>query len=93
MSTIVRLTETQLKDLIKSIVAEAKDDDNFIQKAVAKSEKKGTKGKFGQWCKDHGFGEEVSMKCINKAMKSEDGGVVKMANFAKNIGGYKGAKH
>jgi hypothetical protein len=26
-------------------------------------------------------------------MKSEDSGVVKMANFAKNIGGYKGAKH
>ena len=36
MSNIVRLTETQLKDLIKSIVAEAKDDDNFIQKAVDK---------------------------------------------------------
>ena len=92
-TTIVRLTETQLKDLIKSIVTEAKNDDNFIQKAVAKSEKKGTKGKFGEWCKDHGFGEEVSIRCINKAMKSEDSGVVKMANFAKNIGGYKGAKH
>jgi hypothetical protein len=93
MSNIVRLTETQLKDLIKSIVTEAKKDDDFIQKAVAKSEKKGTKGKFGEWCKDHGFGEEVSIRCINKAMKSEDSGVVKMANFAKNIGGYKGAKH
>ena len=40
MSNIVRLTESQFKDLIKSIVAEAKDDNNFIQKAVAKSEKK-----------------------------------------------------
>jgi len=93
MSNIIRLTESQLKDLMKSIVSEAKNDDNFIQKSVDKSEKKGTKGKFGEWCKDHGFGEEVSIKCINKAMKSEDSGVVKMANFAKNIGGYKGAKH
>ena len=36
---------------------------------------------------------EVTMKCINKAMKSEDSAVVKMANFAKNIKGYKGSKH
>jgi hypothetical protein len=55
-------------------------------------EKKGTEGKFGKWCKDHGFGEEVTLKCINKAMKSEDSSVVKMANFAKNIGGYRGVK-
>jgi hypothetical protein len=33
------------------------------------------------------------MKCINKAMKSDDSAVVKMANFAKNIKGYKGSKH
>jgi hypothetical protein len=93
MKKVVRLSESELKDLIVSIVNEAKKDDTFIQKAVSKQEKKGTSGKFGEWCKDHGFGEEVSMKCINKAMKSEDSGVVKMANFAKNIGGYKGAKH
>jgi hypothetical protein len=93
MGKIVRLTESQLKDFIKNIVLEAKKDDKFIQKATSKMEKKGTEGKFGKWCKDNGFGEEVTMRCINKAMKSENSDVVKMANFAKNIKGYKGSKH
>ncbi len=91
MKKVLRLTETQLRDLIKKVVTEA-GDDKFIQKATQKMEKKGTTGKFGKWCKDHGFGEEVTLKCINKAMKSENSDVVKMANFAKNIGGYKGAE-
>ena len=93
MKKVVRLSESELKTLIASIVNEAKKDEKFIQKAVAKQEKKGTSGKFGQWCKDNGFGDEVTMTCINKAMKSKDTSVVKMANFAKNIKGYKGADH
>ena len=78
MKKVVRLSESELKNIIVSIVNEAKKDEKFIQKAVAKQEKKGTSGKFGQWC---------------KAMKSKDTSVVKMANFAKNIKGYKGADH
>ena len=93
MGKIVRLTESELKEFIKNIVLEAKKDKKFIQKATSKIEKKGTEGKFGKWCKDNGVGEEVSMSCINKAMKSDDSSVVKMANFAKNIKGYKGSKH
>lgn len=93
MSKVIHLTELQLEKLVDSIVTESKKDGDFIQKAVAKSEKKGTKGKFTEWCKNNGFGEQVSIKCIDKAMNSKDGSVVKMANFAKNIGGYKGAKH
>jgi hypothetical protein len=96
MKKVVRLSESQLKDLIVSIVSESKKDNNFIQKAVSKQEKKGTSGKFGKWCESHGLSSEdgeVTMKCINKAMKSEDSAVVKMANFAKNIKGYKGSKH
>jgi len=95
MKKVVRLSESELKDLIVSIVSEAKKDNTFIQKAVSKQEKKGTSGKFGEWCKSHGLAEdgEVTMKCINKAMKSDDSAVVKMANFAKNIKGYKGSKH
>ena len=93
MKKVVRLSESELKTLIVSIVNEAKKDEKFIQKAVAKQEKKGTSGKFGQWCKDNGFGDEVTMRCINKAMKSDNSSVVKMANFAKNIKGYKGSDH
>jgi len=75
-------------------VKEAKEE-KFIQKATKKMEKKGTSGKFGAWCKSHGLDKngEVTKKCIDKAMKSDDSKVVKMANFAKNIGGFKGAKH
>lgn len=91
MRKVIRLSESQLRNIIKKVVLESKDE-KFIQKATKEIEKKGTEGKFGKWCKDHGFGEEVTLKCINKAMKSDDSAVVKMANFAKNIGGYKGAK-
>jgi len=75
-------------------VKEAKEE-KFIQKATNKIEKKGTSGKFGAWCKSNGLDKdgEVTKKCIDKAMKSDDSKVVKMANFAKNIGGFKGAKH
>jgi len=75
-------------------VKEAKEN-KFIQKATKKMDKKGTSGKFGAWCKSHGLDKdgEVTKKCIDKAMKSDDSKVVKMANFAKNIGGFKGAKH
>jgi len=91
MKKVIRMTESQLRDLIQKVVVEG-GDEKFIQKATSKMEKKGTEGKFGKWCKDNGFGEEVTLRCINKAMKSEDSSVVKMANFAKNIGGYRGAK-
>ena len=75
-------------------VKEAKKE-KFIQKATEKMEKKGTSGKFGAWCKSNGLDKdgEVTKKCIDKAMKSDDSKVVKMANFANNIGGFKGAKH
>jgi len=96
MKKIIKLTESQLENLVKHVVNESKKEENFIQKAVEKQEKKGTTGKFGAWCRRNGLASadgEVTMKCINKAMKSDDSSVVKMANFAKNIGGYKGSKH
>jgi hypothetical protein len=96
MKKIIKLTESQLENLVKHVVNESKKEENFIQKAVEKQEKKGTTGKFGAWCKRNGLASadgEVTMKCINKAMKSDDSSVVKMANFAKNIGGYKGSRH
>ena len=70
-------------------------DKKFIQKATEKMEKKGTSGKFGEWCKEEGLDDdgEVTKKCIDKAMKSKDPKVAKMSAFAKNIGGFKGAKH
>lgn len=73
----------------------AEGDKKFIQKATEKMDKKGSSGKFGAWCKKEGLDKdgEVTKKCIDKAMKSDDSKVVKMANFAKNIGGFKGVKH
>ena len=84
-----------VKDNIKPGLSESKDE-KFIQKATNKMEKKGTEGKFGSWCKRNGLASEdgeVTKECIDKAMKSDDSAVVKMANFAKNIKGYKGSKH
>lgn len=68
----------------------------FIQKATEKMEKKGTEGKFAAWCKRNGLSSEdgeVTKKCIDKAMKSDNSSVVRMANFAKNIKGYSGSEH
>ena len=72
---------------LNDIISEKKEE-NFIQKAEKKMEKKGTVGSFREYC-----GGEVTMGCINKALKSGDPSIVKKANYAKHIGGYKGAKH
>jgi len=85
------------KDSSGNMIAtpEVTENKNFIQKANSKIKKKGTEGKFGAWCKKQGldFNGEVTKKCIDKAMKSEDSSVVKMANFANNISGFHNAKH
>jgi hypothetical protein len=72
-------------------IGEEKKEEKFIQKATKKMEKKGTSGKFGDWCKKEGLDKdgEVTKKCIDKAMKSDDSKVVKMANYAKTMGGFK----
>jgi hypothetical protein len=91
MKKVIRMSESDLRELIRKVISES-GDEKFIQTATKKMEKKGTEGKFGKWCKENGFGDEVTLKCINDAMKSKNSSVVKMANFAKNIGGYKGSK-
>jgi hypothetical protein len=60
--------------------------EKFIQKATEKMDKKGTEGSFKRYC-----GGEVTKSCIDKAEKSGSASLVKKANFAKNIKGFKGA--
>jgi hypothetical protein len=68
--------------------SETKEARNFIQKAEKDIEKKGTDGSFKRYC-----GGEVTKSCIDKALESGSSSLVKKANFAKNIKGYKGADH
>lgn len=66
------------------------EGDKFTKKAT---EKKGTDGKFDSWCKRNGLSSEdgeVTKKCIDKAMKSENPSVVKMA---KNAKGFSDSEH
>ena len=89
-------SEGEVTERAKSKKVEPKEGkETFIQKATKKMESKGTEGKFGRWCKKEGLDSdgEVTKKCISTAMKSDDPAVVKMANFAKNIGGFKGSEH
>lgn len=68
--------------------------DKFIQKATKGMEKKGTEGNFKRWCERHNLTNEdgeVTKSCIDKAMKSNDTKVIKMATFAANIGGFLGS--
>ena len=53
---------------------EAKKDKKWIQKLDIK------KGRFTNYC-----GGEVTNDCIEKALKSDDAHVVKMANLAKTF--------
>jgi hypothetical protein len=83
-----KIDAEDFKLLRKGKKVETKEGKTFIQKAVKKIEKKGTEGSFKEYC-----GGEVTKSCIDKAMKSGDPKLVKKANFAKNIKGYKGAVH
>jgi len=68
--------------------------EKFIQKATDKMEKKGTEGNFRKWCERHDLTNEdgeVTKSCIDKAMKSNDTKVIKMATFAANVGGFLGS--
>lgn len=68
--------------------------DKFIQKATKDMDKKGTTGNFKKWCERHDLTNEdgeVTKSCIDKAMKSNDTKVIKMATFAANVGGFLGS--
>jgi hypothetical protein len=89
-------TLKQLRKEIKTKKRNLKSKKNlFIQKANKKSIKKGTIGLFGKWCKSKKLTKDgkVTMRCINKALKSGNTTLIRRANYARNIGGYVGAKH
>ena len=92
---VIRLTESDIERLVEKILAEdnrldegKKRKNKWIQKVQKKIEKSGTEGSFKEYC-----GGEVTMACIKKAMNSGDTDLIRKANYAKNIKGYKGAKH
>jgi len=89
-----------LKQLRKEIKTKKKNLKSkkvlFIQKANKESRRKGTVGTFGRWCKRNKLSDSsgrVTMRCIKKALKSGDTTLIRRANYARNIGGYVGAKH
>ena len=51
----------------------------WIGKVVTPKEK----GKFGDWCKSHGYKGGVSAACIEKAKHNKSAHVRGMANFAE----------
>jgi hypothetical protein len=63
-----------------SAMVGAKKDKKWIQKAVPESRE----GKFGTWCKSHGFKDGVCQGCIDKAVAA-GGQAQKMALFAVNV--------
>ena len=67
----------------------------FIQEANRRSRLKGTMGTFGKWCRSKKLDSEgkVTMRCINKGLRSGNTKIIRRANFARNIGAYKGAVH
>ena len=82
-----------LKQLRKEIKTKRnlKKKNLFIQEANKKSVKKGTVGSFTRWCKSKKLADsqgKVTMKCINKGLRSKSLLTRRRANYARNIGGY-----
>lgn len=67
-------------DIITNTIEKTAKEKKWIQKAVPESHE----GKFGKWCKSHGFEEGVCQSCIDKAI-AEGGNPARMANFAINV--------
>lgn len=57
-----------------------KENKKGIQEATNKMKQKGTVGSFREYC-----GDEVTMECIEKGLKSKDPKIRKKAQFAKNV--------
>jgi len=66
----------------------------FIQEANRRSRMKGTTGSFNKWCNAQGLAKDgkVTLKCINRAKRSNNVTLRRRANFAKNIKAFAGAK-
>jgi hypothetical protein len=79
--------------------AKERGDDDFMvdgkkYKVREGMEKKGTESSFRKWCDRYDLTNEegeVTKSCIDKAMKSNDTKVIKMATFAANAGGFLGS--
>ena len=67
----------------------------FIQQANRRSAMRGTIGSFNRWCRSQRLTKDgkVTRACIKKGLRSKNTTIVRRANFARNIGGYVGAKH
>lgn len=101
MKKVIRLNENDIEKLVKKILREdslnksyrmddiifEKKEEKFIQKAQKDIKKRGTEGSFREYC-----GGSVTKECIEKGLRSKNPSIVKKANYAKNIKGYKGAK-
>jgi hypothetical protein len=56
----------------------------WAQKAAASIKRRGTSGKFREWCSTHGYGSKVTAACVAAGKRSRDPGVRKMATLAGN---------
>jgi len=56
--------------------------EKWMRRANARMAKKGTKGRFTQWCKGNGYGG-VTDECIDQGLNSSNPTTRKRAQFAK----------
>jgi|TARA_R110001592_G_scaffold326893_1_gene607877 hypothetical protein len=85
MGKKITLRETELISLIERVIKEHRltEKKDWIQDVDKKIEKKGTEGKFHDWCIDNGFKDGCAKGCLDKGI-AEGGIWAKRANFAKN---------
>ncbi len=91
MGRKIILKESELISLIEKVVKEQSrlsEDKNWIQKVNKESEKDGTEGAFGDWCRSKGYKNGCSEACIEEGRKR--GGVwQERADYAHTLCGFK----
>jgi len=69
-----------MKKKSKSKPQKRSKNNKWIQKAFEKIKKRGTAGKFREFC-----GGKVTIECIEEGVKSKSPIIRKRANFMKNV--------
>lgn len=90
MGRKIILKESELISLIEKVVKEQSslsEDKRWIQDVSKEMDKDGTKGAFGDWCREGGFKNGCSKACIEKGRRR--GGVwQERADLANTLCGF-----
>ena len=83
---VIKLTEADLYKIVDRVLNEKKKDKDWMQKADADIERRGTEDDFHDWCKRKKKleGGKVTCRCVKFGKRSGDNKIIKQATLAGN---------